>query len=241
VTSLADFGAFVNINGADGLVHLSEISWDHIDHPKDVLKVGQEIDVKIISIDHEKNRIGLSIRQLANDPWDDHIKEYQVGQLVEGTITRLTKFGAFAQIDENLEGLIHISELSERRVEHPKEVLTVGDVVTLRVIKIDTNRRRIGLSLRKVESLKYSDMDWEMALAEFDTLSDDDEDEVEEAIVADTPAEDSAPEAEQPAEAAAEDEVAEDPPTEDSAPEVDPEQPETADDEPDAEEEPSEE
>jgi small subunit ribosomal protein S1 len=219
VTSLADFGAFVNINGADGLVHLSEISWDHIDHPKDVLKVGQEIDVKIISIDKEKNRIGLSIRQLANDPWDNHIKEYQVGQLVEGTITRLTKFGAFAQIDENLEGLIHISELSDRRVEHPKEVLAVKDVVTLRIIKIDTNRRRIGLSLRKVESLKYSEMDWEMALAEFDTLTDEDEEEDEQPIVEDTPAEDSAPD----------------------VPEETPEEPEPADEEPDAEEEPSEE
>jgi small subunit ribosomal protein S1 len=193
VTSLADFGAFVNINGADGLVHLSEISWDHIDHPKDVLKVGQEIDVKIISIDREKNRIGLSIRQLANDPWDEHIKDYQVGQLIEGKITRLTKFGAFAQIDDNLEGLIHISELSERRVEHPKEVLTVGDVVTLRIIKIDTNRRRIGLSLRKVESLKYSEMDWELALAEFDTVSEEKTD-TEEPTADETPVEESAPE-----------------------------------------------
>jgi small subunit ribosomal protein S1 len=234
VTSLADFGAFVNINGADGLVHLSEISWDHIDHPKDVLKVGQEIDVKIISIDREKNRIGLSIRQLANDPWDEHIKAYQVGQLVEGKITRLTKFGAFAQIDDNLEGLIHISELSERRVEHPKEVLTVEDVVTLRVIKIDTNRRRIGLSLRKVESLKYSEMDWEMALAEFDTISEDTTEEVEVETVEETTAE---------AEVVEEAETVE----EESAPEEEAEQPEEAADEPEetggdpeAEEEPSE-
>ena len=180
VTSLADFGAFVNINGADGLVHLSEISWDHIDHPKEVLKVGQEVKVKIISIDRDRKRIGLSLRQLKDDPWDEHIKAYQVGQLVEGKITRLTKFGAFAAIDDNLEGLIHISELSDHRVEHPKEVLSVDDVVTLRIIKIDTNRRRIGLSLRKVESLKYSDLDWELALAE---LNMDDDDEVEEAEV----------------------------------------------------------
>ncbi len=170
VTSLADFGAFVNINGADGLIHLSEISWDHIDHPKEVLKVGQEVKVKIISIDRDRKRIGLSLRQLRDDPWEDHVEDYQVGQLVEGKITRLTKFGAFAQIDDNLEGLIHISELSDRRVEHPKEVLTVDDVVTLRIIKIDTNRRRIGLSLRKVESMKYSDMDWQMALAELDGI-----------------------------------------------------------------------
>jgi len=179
VTSLADFGAFVNINGADGLVHLSEISWDHIDHPKEVLKVGQEVKVKIISIDRERKRIGLSLRQLKDDPWDQHVEAYQVGQLVEGKITRLTKFGAFAQIDENLEGLIHISELSERRVEHPKEVLSVDDIITLRIIKIDTNRRRIGLSLRKVESLKYSEMDWEMALAELDGIDLVEEDDTE--------------------------------------------------------------
>ncbi len=181
VTSLADFGAFVNINGADGLVHLSEISWDHIDHPKEVLKVGQEVKVKIISIDRDRKRIGLSLRQLKDDPWDDYITAYQVGQLVEGTITRLTKFGAFAAIDENLEGLVHISELSDRRIEHPKEVLNEGDVVTLRIIKIDTNRRRIGLSLRKVESLKYSDLDWETAMAELETPEDEEEETSSEA------------------------------------------------------------
>ena len=166
VTSLADFGAFVNINGADGLVHLSEISWERIDHPKEVLEVGEEVDVKIISIDREKRRIGLSIRQLLKDPWEDYVKNYQVGQLVEGTITRLTKFGAFARIDENLEGLIHVSELSDKRVEHPKEILSDSDVLTLRIIKIDTNSRRIGLSLRKVESMQYSELDLEMALSE---------------------------------------------------------------------------
>ena len=181
VTSLADFGAFVNINGADGLVHLSEISWDHIDHPKEVLTVGEEVRVKIISIDRDRRRIGLSLRQLKDDPWDENIAEYQVGQLVEGKITRLTKFGAFAQIDDNLEGLVHISELSDRRIEHPKEVLSEEDIVTLRIIKIDTDRRRIGLSLRKVDSQQYSDMDWQMALSELDGISLAEEDEEDEA------------------------------------------------------------
>ena len=181
VTSLADFGAFVNINGADGLVHLSEISWDHIDHPKEVLEVGQEVKVKIISIDRDRRRIGLSLRQLKDDPWDENIAQYQVGQLVEGKITRLTKFGAFAQIDDNLEGLVHISELSDRRIEHPKEVLSEGDIVTLRIIKIDTDRRRIGLSLRKVDSQQYSDLDWQMALSDLDGISLVDEEEEDEA------------------------------------------------------------
>lgn len=165
VTSLADFGAFVNISGADGLVHLSEISWDRIQHPSEVLKVGQEVKVKIISIDREKKRIGLSIRQLQEDPWLQKASRYQVGQLIEGTITRLTKFGAFARIDEDVEGLIHISEISEKRIEHPKEVLKEGDVVTLRVIKVDAENHRIGLSLRRVESMAYADLDW-MALEE---------------------------------------------------------------------------
>lgn len=160
VTSLADFGAFVNISGADGLVHLSEISWDRIQHPSEVLKVGQEVQVKIISIDREKKRIGLSIRQLQEDPWMEKASRYQVGQLIEGTITRLTKFGAFARIDDDVEGLIHISEISEKRIEHPKELLKEGDVVTLRVIKVDAENHRIGLSLRRVESMAYADLDW---------------------------------------------------------------------------------
>ncbi len=165
VTSLADFGAFVNIAGADGLVHLSEISWDRIQHPSEVLKVGQEVKVKVISIDRDKKRIGLSIRQLQSDPWVEKVSKFQVGQLLEGTITRLTKFGAFARIEDDIEGLIHISEISEKRIEHPKEVLKEGDVVTLRVIKVDPENHRIGLSLRRVESMAYADMDW-MALDE---------------------------------------------------------------------------
>ncbi len=164
VTSLADFGAFVNISGADGLVHLSEISWDRIQHPKEVLEVGQEVEVKIISVDREKKRIGLSIRQLLKDPWAERVAEFQVGQLVEGTITRLTKFGAFAKIDEELEGLIHISEISDKRIEHPKEVLREGEVVTLRIIRVEPDTHRIGLSLRRVDSMAFAEMDWQTLL-----------------------------------------------------------------------------
>jgi small subunit ribosomal protein S1 len=166
VTSLADFGAFVNIDGADGLVHLSEITWERIQHPNEVLKVGQEVKVKVISMDRERKRIGLSIRQLLPDPWMKKIEGIKEGMLLEGAITHLTKFGAFARIGEELEGLIHVSELSEQRVNHPKEVVKEGDVVTMRVIKIDPERRRIGLSLRKVDSPAYADLDWKMALAE---------------------------------------------------------------------------
>ncbi len=171
VTSLADFGAFVNINGADGLVHLSELSWERVDHPNKMLSVGDEVEVKVISIDNERKRIGLSMRQLQKDPWEDNVEDYHVGQLVEGTITRLVKFGAFARIDDHVEGLIHISELSDERIEHPKEVVKEGDKLALRVIKIEPDRRRIGLSLRKVDSAQFSDQDYEAAMAEAGELN----------------------------------------------------------------------
>ncbi len=166
VTSVADFGAFVNIDGADGLVHLSEISWERIQHPSQVLRVGQEVQVRVISIDRDRKRIGLSIRQLEKDPWLQKVERLREGQLVQGVVTHLTKFGAFARLDEDLEGLIHVSEISEARISHPKEAVKEGDTVTLRIIKIDPERRRIGLSMRKVDSPAYADLDWKMALAE---------------------------------------------------------------------------
>jgi small subunit ribosomal protein S1 len=168
VTSLADFGAFVNINGADGLVHLSEISWERVQHPSEVLEVGQEVKVKIISIDREKRRIGLSMRALQEDPWREKVGRFKVGQLVEGVITRLTKFGAFARLEGDIEGLIHISEVSENRIEHPKEVLKEGEPVALRIIRIDSGQRRIGLSLRKVDSAAYTDLDMKSLAAEYE-------------------------------------------------------------------------
>jgi len=167
VTSLADFGAFVNINGADGLVHLTEISWDRIKHPSDVLKVGEQVRVRVISIDEERKRIGLSIRQLQDDPWPEKVGHLREGQLIQARIVRLVKFGAFARLEGlDIEGLVHISELSEQRVEHPKEVLTEGEDLTLRIVRIEPDQHRIGLSLRKVHSAAYAELDLEMALAE---------------------------------------------------------------------------
>jgi len=169
VTSLANFGAFININGADGLVHLSELSWEHIDHPREVLEVGQEVKVKVINVDKDKKRIGLSVRALQEDPWRSRVEKYSVGQLVEGVITRLTKFGAFARLEGDIEGLIHISEIAEHRIEHPKEVLKEGEVKSLRVIRIDPEQHRIGLSLRKVDSAAFADKDFKLLTAEFDS------------------------------------------------------------------------
>ncbi|MFL7868851.1 MAG: 30S ribosomal protein S1 [Anaerolineales bacterium] len=178
VTSLADFGAFVNINGADGLVHLSELSWDRVQHPNEVLEVGQEVKVKVINIDREKKRIGLSLRALSDDPWRTRVEKFSVGQLVEGIITRLTKFGAFARLDGDIEGLIHISEISENRIEHPKEELREGEVVALRVIRIDPEQHRIGLSLRKVDSAAFADKDFKMLAKEIDKLEEEESTEV---------------------------------------------------------------
>jgi len=166
VTSLADFGAFININGADGLVHLSEISWDRVQHPNEVLEVGQEVQVKIINVDREKRRIGLSLRQLQEDPWQSKVQKYSVGQLVQGVITRLAKFGAFARIEGDIEGLLHVSEIADHRIEHPKEALHEGDVKTLRIIRIDNDQHRIGLSLRKVDSGAFADKDFKALMAD---------------------------------------------------------------------------
>ena len=156
VISLADFGAFVDIGGADGLVHMSEISWKRISHPREVLKVGQRVKVKVLEVDPEQKRISLSMRELEEDPWDAITKQLKEGQLVEGTITKLTKFGAFAALkgfsEYELEGLIHISELSDRHIVHPREVVSLDETVTLRTIRIDRERKRIGLRLKKVES-----------------------------------------------------------------------------------------
>lgn len=173
VTSLADFGAFVNVNGADGLVHLSEISWEHVSHPREVLKVGQDVQVKVIGIDRENLRISLSIRQTMEDPWKQKVAHYSRGQLVEGVITRLTKFGAFARLDSGVEGLIHISEISDQRIQHPKEVLHEGEVKTLRIIRIDHEQRRIGLSLRQVDSAAFADKDFKMLTQEMEELEKD--------------------------------------------------------------------
>lgn len=161
VSSLCNFGAFIDLGGTDGLVHLSELSWERVSHSKEVLRVGEEVDVYVLNVDREKRRIGLSIKRLQPEPWSLVSEKYSVGQLVQGTITKLTNFGAFARLDnDEIEGLIHISELSKDPITHPKEVVKEGDVVTLRIIRIDANRRRIGLSLKRVAEEEYVDLDW---------------------------------------------------------------------------------
>jgi small subunit ribosomal protein S1 len=166
VISLASFGAFVDLGGADGLVHLSEISWKRINHPSEVLKVGQKVRVRVLGVERERKRISLSMKALAQDPWAEVLSALHEGQLVTATVTKLAKFGAFARLEghDEVEGLIHITELSEKRIEHPREVLQEGQTLTLRVVKVDPQARRIGLSLKRVQSADYADMDWEAAM-----------------------------------------------------------------------------
>jgi len=163
ITSLADFGAFVDLGGAEGLVHLSELSWSQVSHPSEVLKIGQIIDVYVLNIDHGRQRIGLSIKRLLQEPWAKALDSYQPGQIVDAVITKITSFGAFARIDNTLEGLIHISELSNENVGHPHEVVTEGDKVKVRIISIEPARRRMGLSLKQVSP---EDLEEEEALSE---------------------------------------------------------------------------
>jgi len=156
VTSVADFGVFVDLGGVDGMIHLSELSWTKIGHPKDLVQVGDKVQVQVLSVDRERERIALSLKRLRPEPWTTVEQRYQVGQLVNGTITKLASFGAFARLDDNIEGLIHISELADRRIQHPKEVVKEGDSLTLRVVRIDATRRRLGLSLKKVADENFS-------------------------------------------------------------------------------------
>jgi small subunit ribosomal protein S1 len=163
VASIADFGAFVDIGGADGLVHLSELSWSRIKHPSEVLRVGDEVDVYVLGINANEKKIALSIKRTQREPWSQVAEKYQVGQLIHGTITQLANFGAFARIEDGVEGLIHVSELSDDRITHPRQLVREGDTLPLRIIRIDPQRRRIGLSLRRA-------LDDDEARAEFEAF-----------------------------------------------------------------------
>jgi small subunit ribosomal protein S1 len=157
VTNLCSFGAFVDLGGLDGLVHVSELSWGRVDHPCDVLEHDQLVEVYVLNIDRERGRVGLSIKRLQPDPWQSVEDRYQVNQIIQGTITHVVDFGAFARVEEGLEGLIHVSELAEGNFLHPRNVVKEGDVVSVRVLNIDSERRRMGLSLRQVEAGSEND------------------------------------------------------------------------------------
>ncbi|NEE02211.1 30S ribosomal protein S1 [Phytoactinopolyspora halotolerans] len=149
VSSIVNFGAFVDLGGVDGLVHVSELSWKHIDHPSEVVEVGQEVTVEVLDVDMDRERVSLSLKATLEDPWQQFARTHQIGQIVPGKVTKLVPFGAFVRVDDGIEGLVHISELAERHVEVPEQVVEVGADTMVKVIDIDLERRRISLSLKQ--------------------------------------------------------------------------------------------
>ena len=155
VTGISTFGAFIDLGGADGLIHISELSWSNVNSPGDVVKAGQELDVMVLRVDAEQKKIALSLKRLQPEPWETVEERYAVGDVVDGVVTKLTDFGAFARVEDAVEGLIHISELAPRIVNHPREVVKEGDAVRLKVLRIEPERRRLGLSLKQADPEEF--------------------------------------------------------------------------------------
>ena len=151
VRSIAPFGVFIDLGGIDGLVHKSELSWNKVNNPETAYAIGDEVEAEVIDINHERGRISLSIRRLQPDPWQESVAKYKIGDVISGTVTKLVNFGAFVRVEEGLEGLIHISELSNQRVAHPGDVVKEGDTLDLKIISLDSERHRLGLSLKQAE------------------------------------------------------------------------------------------
>jgi small subunit ribosomal protein S1 len=151
ISNIVDFGAFVDLDGIDGLIHISELSWSHVNHPSEVLEIGQRVRVKVLDVDRDRQRISLGLKQTQTDPWQRLMDECSQGDVVAGRITKVVTFGAFAEIVSGVEGLIHISELAEHHVENPREVVQQGQDVSVKIVEIDPERRRLSLSLRRVE------------------------------------------------------------------------------------------
>jgi small subunit ribosomal protein S1 len=151
ISNIVDFGAFVDLDGMDGLIHISELSWSHVNHPSEVLEIGQDVKVKVLDIDRERQRISLGLKQTQSDPWQQVLETYHEGDEVEGKVTKVVTFGAFVEIMPGVEGLVHISELAQHHVENPREVVSQGDSVKAKIIEVDAERRRLSLSLKRVE------------------------------------------------------------------------------------------
>jgi small subunit ribosomal protein S1 len=151
ISNIVDFGAFVDLDGMDGLIHISELSWSHVNHPSEILEIGQTVQVKVLDIDRERQRISLGLKQTQSDPWQQVLEHYHEEDVVEGRVTKVVTFGAFVEILPGVEGLVHISELAQHHVENPREVVSQGDPVNVLILEIDGDRRRLSLSLKRVE------------------------------------------------------------------------------------------
>jgi len=152
VSSIVNFGAFVDLGGVDGLVHVSELSWKHVDHPGEVVTVGEEVDVEVLDVDLERERVSLSLKATQEDPWKEFERKYKAGEIIDGQVTKIVPFGAFVRVAQGIEGLVHISEISEEHVESPEAVINVGDEVRVKVVEVDVQRRRISLSMKQVSA-----------------------------------------------------------------------------------------
>jgi len=151
ISNIVDFGAFVDLNGIDGLIHISEISWSHVNHPSELLEIGDTVQVKVLEIDRDRQRISLGLKQTQDDPWQRVVDTYNIGDDLEGTVTKVVTFGAFVEILDGVEGLVHISELAAHHVENPREVVQPGDEIKVKVLEVDDERRRLSLSVKRVE------------------------------------------------------------------------------------------
>ena len=192
VSSIVDFGAFVDLGGIDGLVHISELSWSHVNHPSEVVKVGDKVSVKVLDVDLDRERISLGLKQTTEDPWKMLVKQYPVGSIIEGRVTKLVPFGAFVELGDGVEGLVHISEMAKGHVETPEQVTAVGENVHIKVQDVDLDRRRISLSMRAAaEALGQ--------VIEIEPIETPEGEEPAEDAAAEAPAEDAAVEADAPA------------------------------------------
>ena len=151
ISNIVEFGAFVDLDGIDGLIHISELSWSHVNHPSEILNIGDTVQVKVLDIDRDRQRISLGLKQTQEDPWQRVVDTYSVGDELEGKVTKVVAFGAFVEILEGVEGLVHISELAQQHVENPREIVQPGDDVKVKILEIDSERRRLSLSIKRVE------------------------------------------------------------------------------------------
>jgi small subunit ribosomal protein S1 len=151
ISNIVDFGAFVDLDGIDGLIHISELSWSHVNHPSEVLEIGDTVQVKVLDIDRERQRISLGLKQTQEDPWQRIVNTYNIGDELAGTVTKVVTFGAFVEILDGVEGLVHISELAAHHVENPREIVQPGDELRVKILEIDSERRRLSLSAKRVE------------------------------------------------------------------------------------------
>jgi len=172
ITSIADFGAFVDVDGIDGLIHISELSWNHVKHPSEVVKINDEVSVEVLDVDFDKQRLSLGLKQTQKDPWLEKIKKFKIKDVVQGKVTRIVKFGLFVQIETGMEGLVHISELSPEQIKRPSDVAKIGDELIVRIIDIDFDKRRMAFSVKQVEFPEAEEEKREEVKSEEETIED---------------------------------------------------------------------